>query len=171
MAMGEPRRPPPAVWKPPQRGVIVALALILCVVLLIRFFHKRAYISDPPPPRPARFDELADKLDPNVATWQELAVLPQIGEKRARGLVAYREDYLARGHAPVAFMRAEDLLRVDGFGVAMVATLRPYLTFATTRPASNPATTNPATNLATNPTIQPRRLQRASTREAPVQRR
>ena len=125
----------PAPLTPPQRGVLIALVLILCVVLLIRLYRNRVYISDPQPVKPARFDDLADRLDPNTATWQELSVLPQIGETRARAIVAHRESYLAEGHA-VAFAREEDLFRVPGIGAATVATLRPYLAF----PATNPAT-------------------------------
>jgi len=133
--MGEPQRIP-MLWNARQRGVLIAFVLILCLVLLVRLASNRGYISNPQPEKPVRFDELADKLDPNVATWQELSVLPQIGEKRAKEIIAYREDYLSRNQASVTFTRAEDLLKVRGFGVAMVATVRPYLTFPSTRPAT-----------------------------------
>jgi hypothetical protein len=134
--------PPFTFWTPSQRGVVIGFVLILSVALLIRSLRDRAYISDPQPQDPARFDELADRIDPNVASWQELAVLPQLGEKRARELVAYRDDFLSRGHDTVAFRRAEDLLKVRGFGIAMLATVRPYLMFPTTAPTT--AATGPS---------------------------
>jgi DNA uptake protein ComE-like DNA-binding protein len=128
----------PALLTPPQRGVLIVLVLILSVVLLVRLYHNRAYVSDPQPASPARFDELADRLDPNTATWQELAVLPQIGEVRARAIVAYRQNALAQGQ-PLAFTREEDLMNISGIGPATVATLRPYLQFPPTQPATRSA--------------------------------
>jgi hypothetical protein len=128
-------------WSPPQRGVLIALVLILSLLLLVRLYRNRAYISNPQPPQPARFDELVDQLDPNVATWQELSVLPQIGEKRAKEIVAYRDEFQSRGSGTVAFARAEDLMKVKGFGVAMVATVRPYLTFPSMHSTTKAATT------------------------------
>src|SRR5437764_282829 len=124
----------PELWTAPQRGVLIAFTLILSLVLLYRVVANRQYISDPQPAKPARFDELADRLDPNVAAWQELAVLPQRGEKRAREIVAAREEWHRIDPKSVVYRRAEDLLAVRGIGVAMVETLRPYLTFPATQP-------------------------------------
>ena len=117
------------MWTPSQRGVLIAFVLILCVVLSIRLAFNRHYVSDPQPIRPDRFDELADKLDPNVATWQELAALPQLGEKRAKEIVAYREQYRADRRGSTAFHKPEDLLVVKGIGVAMLNTIRSHLMF------------------------------------------
>jgi competence protein ComEA len=96
------------------------------------------YVTEPPPPRAARYDDLADRLDPNTATWRELAVLPAIGERRAKDIIAYREEFIARRGGRVAFAKPEDLLQIKGIGPAMVQTLRPYLTFAATQPATRP---------------------------------
>jgi len=126
------------VWTPSQRGVLIAFVLILSVALAIRFAFNRQYVADPQPLRPERVDELADKLDPNIATWQELAVLPQLGEKRAKEIVAYREQYRADRRGDVPFHKAEDLLVVKGIGVAMVNTIRPHLSFPATQPSSRP---------------------------------
>ena len=125
------------MWTPSQRGVLIAFVLILSAALGIRFAFNRQYVSDPQPARPDRYDELADKLDPNLATWQELAVLPQLGEKRAKEIVAYREQFRADRRGDVPFRKAEDLLVVKGIGVAMVNTIRPHLLF--------PATSQPST--------------------------
>src|SRR5438034_9825962 len=124
------------MWTPSQRGVLIAFVLAICLVLLIRLAVNRHYVSDPQPVRSSRSDELADRLDPNIATWQELAVLPQLGEKRAKEIVAYRDQFRADRRGTVPFRQAEDLLVVKGIGVAMLATIRPHLMF----PASGPST-------------------------------
>jgi competence ComEA-like helix-hairpin-helix protein len=116
--------------------VLIAFVLILSVVLLLRLFFNRAYVADPQPIRGERFDELVDRLDPNAATWQELAVIPQLGETRAKAIVAYRDEFSYRKTSGPAFARADDLLKVKGIGVALLQTIRPHLTF----PASQPTT-------------------------------
>ena len=120
---------PAFAWTRSQRGVLIALTLLLYTVLLIRLACNRMYLSDPPPARAERYDELADRLDPNTATWRELAVLPAIGEKRAKDIVAYREQFLARQPNRLAFTAPDDLLKVKGIGVVMLQALRPYLLF------------------------------------------
>ena len=127
------------LWTPSQRGVLIAFALVLSLALLIRLGFNRQYIADPQPAVPARFEELADRLDPNVATWEDLAVLPQLGEKRAKEIVAYREQFRADKRGDTPFQRIEDLLKIKGIGVAMIETLRPHLMFPATRPATGPA--------------------------------
>ena len=124
------------MWTPSQRGVLIVFVLALSLVLTIRLAVNRHYVSDPQPIRPDRFDELADKLDPNVATWQELAVLPQLGEKRAKEIVAYRDQFRVDRRGDTPFRTPEDLLVVKGIGVAMLNTIRPHLMFP-----SSPTTT------------------------------
>jgi hypothetical protein len=137
-----PRAPTPQLWTPAQRGVLIAFVLILCIVLLLRLARDRMYVSNPPPPRAERYDDLADRIDPNTATWEELAVLPQIGEKRAREIIAYREAFVVRQPNAVPFARPQDLMRVNGIGPAMIETLRPHLAFPTT------ASTQPAAKIS-----------------------
>ena len=132
---------PDTLWTPAQRGVLIAFVLVFCAVLLGKVYLNRQYISNPPPAGAARAGQLADQLDPNFATWQDLAALPQLGEKRAKEIVAYREQFRADRRGPIAFARAEDLLKVKGIGAAMVETLRPFLIFASTHPTSRAATT------------------------------
>ncbi len=124
------------LWSASQRGVLISVVLILAAALLIRLVRDRMYVSDPPPVRAERHDELADRLDPNAATWQELAVLPQIGEKRAREIVAYRDALVARQPDRPPFARPQDLMNVKGIGPAMVETIRPHLAFPATQPNS-----------------------------------
>ena len=130
---------PGFVWTPGQRGVLIAFVLILSTVLLIRVAYNRMYVSNPPPGWAERHGELADRLDPNVATWQELAVLPQIGEKRAREIVAFREEFVARQPNRLAFARPQDMMRVKGIGPALLETIRPHLMFPSTQPTTSTA--------------------------------
>ena len=136
------RRILPEVWTGPQRRVLLALLACLLVYLIVRLILNPAYVSDPQPLKPSRYDELADKIDPNTADWQSLAALPALGEKRAKTIVEYRESFVKEHPDHLAFEEPEDLLLVRGIGNAMLATLRPYMLFpsdAATQPTSAPA--------------------------------
>ena len=83
-----------------------------------------------------RFVEPVDSprygVDPNTASWPDLALLPEIGEQTARAIVKYREARLGEerndGFACV-FRRPEDLIPVRGIGPKTVAHLAPHLRF------------------------------------------
>ena len=60
------------------------------------------------------------QLDINRAGWQELTLLPRIGEALSQRIVESRER-----EGP--FRRPEDLLRVRGIGPKTLARLRPFL--------------------------------------------
>ena len=128
------------IWTRSQRQFLIAFVLVLCAVLLVRLKINRAYVSDPPPPRGLRADELASEIDPNVATWQELAALPQLGEKTAKSFVEWRERYVAEHNGELPFRKPEDLLKVKGIGASTLETLRPHLMFpaSVTRAATRP---------------------------------
>ena len=128
-------------WTRNQRRVLLIFLTILLVFLSVRYALNPAYVSDPQPERPARFDELADRIDPNTADWATLAALPGIGEKRARDIVAFREESKRMFPNGVVFTRREDLLKVKGIGLAMLEAIEPFLMFPQTpATASAPAT-------------------------------
>lgn len=135
--MGSDLQNPSWTWTLPQRRVLLALLAVLLPVLALRYACNPAYVPDPQPPYPARYEELADKIDPNAADLATLTALPMIGEKRARDIIEYREQRRAGAPDRPAFTAVEDLLRIKGFGTASVETLRPYLIFpmATSMPA------------------------------------
>ena len=136
--------PAPLTWTAPQRRALLVLLAALVAFLAARYALNPIYVDDPQPEHPAQFDELADRIDPNTAGWAALAALPGIGEKRARDIVAYRDD--ARLHSPgaVVFARPEDLLRIKGIGPAMLEGITPHLAFppgpaAATTPSTTPS--------------------------------
>jgi len=69
------------------------------------------------------------KIDVNQAAWPELAVMPNVGEKLAKRIVADRAE---RG----AFHQLSDLERVSGIGPKTVEGMKPFLL-----PLSRPETT------------------------------
>jgi hypothetical protein len=133
---------PPQVWTASQRRVVLGFVILLLALLAFDFWRNPVDVPDPQPQRGARYEELQDRIDPNVAEMDALSAIPTLGEKRAKALIDYRNEF-ARYH-PVerAFSSPRDLLKVKGFGVAMVANLEPYLTFSVA----------PATRATTKPT-------------------
>ncbi len=125
---------PRFAWTDAQRRVLLVLLTVLFSALVMRYACNTSYVSDPQPARPPRYDDLADRIDPNTADWQTLAALPGIGERRARDVVEYRERKRAEARDPalVVFDAPGDLLYVRGIGVAIVEALKPYLEFPTT---------------------------------------
>ena len=115
---------PRLTWTYSQRRVLLVLLSVLCVALIVRYALHPVYVSDPQPPVPARFSELADRIDPNTADWQTLAALPGIGERRAKDIVAYRERERAR---------------------AIISGMQDHLIVPTTSPATAPTSRRSAT--------------------------
>ncbi len=66
------------------------------------------------------------QLDLNLAEEEELAALPQVGEKRAAAIVDWR---LRHGR----FKRVDDLLQVDGFDRERVKYLEHFVTVSKDR--------------------------------------
>jgi len=128
-------------WTPRQRRVLLLLLTVLLVFLAVRYAFNPSYVSDPQADRPARFDEIVDKIDPNTADWATLAALPGIGEKRAKDIVAFREESQRYAPGMPVFARPYDLLKVKGIGLAMLEGMSPYLTFPNPAPTTAPAPT------------------------------
>jgi hypothetical protein len=117
-------------WTAPQRGVVIVLLTGMLVYLAVRLFVNPVYVSDPQPPIPTRAPELEDRIDPNITDAATLAALPQIGGKRARDIIAYREHFVAEHPGQRAFAKLDDLLRIKGIGAATLSQIEPYLIFA-----------------------------------------
>ena len=76
--------------------------------------------------RPEKPDSLleGERIDLNEADLYDLQRLPGIGEKRARDILAYRQE-----NGP--FESVEDLTLVNGIGDGIMEELRDYVTVGT----------------------------------------
>ncbi len=117
--------------------MILLLGLVLAI-LAYRLIRNPSYISDPQPLQSARFDELANRLDPNVAGWEELVAIPSLGERRATAIVQHRDDWMKRHPGKTPYYEPLDLAAVSGIGATMVEQMTPYLMFPP-RPATQAA--------------------------------
>ena len=131
----EPRRHALA-WTASQRRALLLILGGMTLLLAVRLALNPAYVSNPQPEEPARYHDLADRIDPNTADWQTLAALPSLGEKRAKAITGYRDERLRAKPAEVVFKAPRDLMAVRGIGVGMLVTLRPYLVFPTDKPST-----------------------------------
>jgi hypothetical protein len=125
-------------WTPSQRRGLLVLLAIFLVFLTIQFARNRQFISDPQPPQGPRAAELQTRIDPNSADWQTLAAIPNLGEKRAQAIVAYRDHFHGTTPGRAAFRSPSDLLTVRGIGPATIENLRPYLVFPSESASTSP---------------------------------
>lgn len=89
--------------------ILLPIAVVLVVVAGLRWYAplwQPAYAPVDPAPFFAQTDE---GVDLNHATLQELAVLPGIGETRAKAIIAFRET-----NGP--FASIEEVQQVKGIG-------------------------------------------------------
>jgi hypothetical protein len=121
------------MWTSRQRAVLAGVVLLTLCALGLFLARNRAGVSDPPPDAPPRQHELAGQIDPNTADWAALASLPTIGEKRAKDIVAYREQFTRANPDRPAFHAPDDLMNVKGIGQATLDAIRPFLDFPADR--------------------------------------
>ncbi len=123
------------VWTAAQRVVLAGFVLLLAGFLGFRLSWDRQHVPRPQRDEGQRAAEVLDRVDPNSADLATLSLVPGLGEKRAREIVAYRDEFHRTRPNEVAFEKQEDLLKVSGIGVSMVENLAPYLMFPTTKPS------------------------------------
>ena len=117
------------VWDRSQRTVVASLVLALSIALGVMCWMRPTTVIDPQPIAGSRSSELPGRLDPNVASAGDLSAIPNLGEKRAAAIVAFREMFVKRHRGEVAFQTAQDLTRVSGIGVATASNMEPFLVF------------------------------------------
>jgi DNA uptake protein ComE-like DNA-binding protein len=115
----------------------VILGALLVYALVFRWLRP-VYLDDPVQVESSRVAEVEQRVDPNTATWPELARLPNVGETIAKRIIAYREQQQRAdggGEALPVFRSAEDLDAVPAIGPKTIERLRPYLKFPTSAPS------------------------------------
>jgi hypothetical protein len=121
-----------------HRRALVVLLTALLGYGLVQLARNPSHVDDPQPIAAARALELADRIDPNTADVPTLAALPGVGLKRAAEIVRFRDEFVRSNPGEKAFRRPQDLLKIKGFGYAMMSQLSPYLLLE-----ENPPTTRP----------------------------
>jgi len=116
-------------WTLRQRRALLIVFSGVFIYLAYAYWNNRAYVPDPIPSRSPLADRLADRIDPNTADLATLSALPRLGKKRAQTIVDFRDRVQKREPGGTVFTTEDDLLKIKGIGVAMVANLRPYLIF------------------------------------------
>ena len=108
---------------------------IVIAILAVRLALNPATVDESPGARAPASNQLADRIDPNLATEAELAAMPELGQKRAAAIVQFREQFRSRHPDQIAFERLSDLEQVSGIGAATAEMMEPYLMFpaSTTR--------------------------------------
>jgi len=103
---------------------------------LCRWGFYPFYVAQPFVERDIDTRMLADKINPNTATWASLARLPGIGITRARAIVEYREKAKASGgNKGIVFSCCGDLTKIKGIGPVTVKKIEEYLVFRDPNPA------------------------------------
>jgi DNA uptake protein ComE-like DNA-binding protein len=119
----------PLVWTTSQRRAILILLLLFGGVLAYRYFTRPRYLPETFEADGPRQAELLSQIDPNTADWQTLAAIPNLGEKRAKAIVTYRETQSPHVPDGIVFKSVDDLRNVRGIGPATAQNLKPFLLF------------------------------------------
>jgi competence protein ComEA len=98
----------------------------LCAVLVSTLLVSAAALAEPAPqsqpcPAAASVETAAALVNLNSASEEQLQTLPGVGPSRAKAIVAFRA---AHG----GFTSVSQLMRIKGFGRAMLQRLRPLVT-------------------------------------------
>ncbi|MCH8852641.1 MAG: helix-hairpin-helix domain-containing protein [Planctomycetes bacterium] len=105
----------------PTAIILAALWSVMTVLAVLHFGGTT---------RSERTHEGAGCVDPNVAPWWELTVLPRIGPATAHSLVHYRQTVQGAANGSTrtpAFEQKADLTRVRGIGPKTLQRISPYL--------------------------------------------
>ena len=102
-----------------EKRVMVTIALVVAIsasvsvaVKKFPFLKNAANLLESP--------ELYPKVDINRASYQQLVDLPYLGDKTAKAIIAYREEF-------GRFTSADDLVKVKGISFGNLAKFKPYL--------------------------------------------
>jgi competence ComEA-like helix-hairpin-helix protein len=126
----------PIPWWLQLRRKVIGFVMVLVVFGGIQFFKRYFQQAKPGASTPARAQPLSSKIDPNTADAATLSQLPDIGEKRASLIIAYREMYVRDHPGDVAFKSVDDLAKIRGIGQSTVEQIGPFLNLPSTGPTT-----------------------------------
>ncbi len=104
-----------------QVAIILVLLALLAAGLFV-FKHRRRLNAEPMAVTTGNPDDYAFRVDVNTASWEVIALLPGIGETKAKAIIEYREK-----NGP--FKTAEDLTHVSGIGEKTIEAISPHIAF------------------------------------------
>jgi DNA uptake protein ComE-like DNA-binding protein len=103
------------------------------IYLGLERWRRPLIVGTQPAIEPDRIAQVETRVDPNVATWAELARLPDVGESLAREIVTYREDQRAKAGTTATpntiFRSLKDLDPIPGIGEKTLEKIAPFLKF------------------------------------------
>ena len=99
-----------------DRGTILILSGIALIALAAATVREHGWGREPVVVVPAA-NRPHPRIDLNSARWQDLTLLPGIGESRARSIVAFREEVGGLRHL-------DELDHVRGIGPSLIQRLR-----------------------------------------------
>ena len=123
-------------WTRRQRLGLGMLLTLLLGVLIVMYVRRPARLDDHAVVIHGERVSLPERVNPNTATMEELARVPQLGEARARRIIDYREARKGTAAEGVVFRQAADLDNVPGIGAKLIGEFEPFLEFpeTTTQP-------------------------------------
>ena len=87
----------------------------------VQLSHYDQIVANEPKQTTPYLDETTGKININLATAEEISMLPGIGITYAERIVAYREKY-----GP--FIAIDDLTKVKGIGESRIKAIKTYIT-------------------------------------------
>ena len=107
---------------------VAARPLVGVAIVLVVVHGATIAVSSRPAGATVGAESVRLRVDPNVASREELMLLPRIGPVLADYIIEFRESNRVRP----AFRSAEDLQNVKRIGPVTVEGLRPFLVFIDT---------------------------------------
>ena len=111
-----------------QQRLLIILICILAAAFFYHFTKNNLMVNDGLIIEKNHAESLEFKINPNSATWQQLAQLPGIGPQKANDIVSYRQQN-DKSKTVMVFKSPYDLTQVNGIGIKTVQSISQYLEF------------------------------------------
>ncbi len=120
----------PWSWNRRNLTALLIVAAALAAGIGWRIARHRATLGEDLTVRQADMPPAAElKIDPNTAGWSTLALLPGIGETKAKAICRWREQAATTRPGVTLFTRPADMDDVPGISAITIEHIAPYLTF------------------------------------------